>query len=238
MAEKFVCTAYDGVFDASLYEPVSGGSRTIVPEGWYYATVTSTSRKVTKAGDGGYLELGVALVGVEGATANVTGELPQRLNLWSSNEQAQQIAHGQLSAICHIVGLRTLNLANEARDLIGKRYRLFVKVKESQSTRVGASTSDTFKSNEAGAIADLDGNPPSRATPQQQATAAPQGWSAPASQQNQPNQGPSGAAADWSNGQLGMPANLPAQGGNWSSQTAPAKQPSPAPAGEGVPWAR
>jgi len=227
---QFVCAPYGGVFDAALYDPIAGGSKPLLPEGWYYATVKRTEIKTTKAGDGGYLSLELSLRHVD---TNETGEITHRINLWSANEQAQQIAHGQLSAICHITGVLKLSLANAGIELVGKQYRVFVKVKENISTRVGASSTDTFKSNETGAIADLQGNPPGRATPQpnQPQPNPQQGWQAS-------QQGASGAAGGWSNGQPGatQPANNP-PANTWGGNNPPQPQPQPAQSAP-MPWTR
>lgn len=247
---------YQGVFDATQYEPLAGGSRSLLDEGWYYAIVKSTEIKPTKANDGGFLALELDVAHVD---TGASGEITQRLNLWSTSEKAQQIGHGQLSAICYVTGKHKLNMATAASELIGAKYRVFIKIKESQSNRIGATATDTFKSNEIGAIADVNGNAPGKAAPPAPSNAAPTGM-----QQSAPpvNQGPSGAAAGWSSGQPGMQAQ---QGGSWDGQPSqPEPQPqnsqwqqnSPPPAGQwgnqhqqgnpppppaapgGMPWAR
>jgi hypothetical protein len=72
-----------------------------IPAGKYLAVITDSEMKPTKIGNGHYLELTFQVV--NGPYANRL--LWSRLNLDNPSEQAVQIAHGDLSAICRAVGV-------------------------------------------------------------------------------------------------------------------------------------
>jgi hypothetical protein len=72
-----------------------------IPAGKYLAVITDSEMKATKNGNGYYLELTFQVI--DGPYKNRL--LWSRLNLHNPNEQAVQIAQGELSAICRAVGV-------------------------------------------------------------------------------------------------------------------------------------
>lgn len=98
-------------YNAEDYEPA--GEFTPVPEGWYTAMFTASEFKNTKRGDGQYLELTISVLDkpYEGRTVFA------RLNLDNPNDQAVQIAKGELSAICRAVGKMTPDDASELHNI-------------------------------------------------------------------------------------------------------------------------
>ena len=72
-----------------------------LPAGKYLATITASEMKATKKGDGTYLE--VELTVLEGEYKD--RKVWDRLCLNHPNSQAVKIACGNLSAICHAVGV-------------------------------------------------------------------------------------------------------------------------------------
>lgn len=74
-----------------------------LPAGEYIAAIVSSEMKPTKKNDGEYAEFKFEIL--EGEYKGRT--LFSRLNLKNPNEKAVQIARGELSAICHAVGVLT-----------------------------------------------------------------------------------------------------------------------------------
>jgi len=72
-----------------------------VPAGKYIAVITESEVKPTKSGTGHFLELAFEIIEGELKGRKVWA----RLNLDNPNAQAVQIARGELSAICHAVGV-------------------------------------------------------------------------------------------------------------------------------------
>jgi hypothetical protein len=72
-----------------------------VPAGKYNAVITESEVKPTKSGTGHFLELTFEIIEGELKGRKVWA----RLNLDNQNQQAVQIARGELSAICHAVGV-------------------------------------------------------------------------------------------------------------------------------------
>jgi len=72
-----------------------------VPAGKYIAVITDSEVKPTKSGTGHFLELTFEIIEGELKGRKVWA----RLNLDNPNAQAVQIARGELSAICHAVGV-------------------------------------------------------------------------------------------------------------------------------------
>ena len=86
-------------FNAQQFDPTQGGGS--LPVGRHPCIIESSEVKANKANDGGYLQLNVKLI--DGPQMGATGAY--RLNLYHSNPQTAEIAHRQLSAICHVVGV-------------------------------------------------------------------------------------------------------------------------------------
>ena len=72
-----------------------------VPAGKYIAVITESEVKPTKSGSGHFLELTFEIIESELKGRKVWA----RLNLDNPNAQAVQIARGELSAICHAIGV-------------------------------------------------------------------------------------------------------------------------------------
>jgi hypothetical protein len=86
-------------FNANNVEPTRDFEP--IPAGKYLAIITNSEMRRTKAGNGHYLELTFRVL--SGPCENRV--LWSRLNLDNPNEQAVQIAQGELSAICRAVGV-------------------------------------------------------------------------------------------------------------------------------------
>lgn len=210
-------------FNAQQYDPTQGvGS---LPIGKHPVIVESSEVKANKANDGGYLQLNLRII--DGPQQGTTGAY--RLNLYHSNQQTVEIAHRQLSAICHVIGVFQVTDSSQLHNLP------FL-------IEVGPQKNDP-QYTEVKKVFDMNGNEPGKAgagapaaQPQQQQPQGgagfgqqPQGqnggaWGGQPQQQpaQQPAQQPQGGAA-WG----GQPAQNPApQGGQpaWGGQ--PAQQPA------------
>ena len=86
-------------FDASTVAPAVGFEP--IPDGTYPATIVASEMKLTQKGTGHYLELEFEVV--EGPFKD--RKVWTRLNLDNPSDQAVRIARGELSAICHAVGV-------------------------------------------------------------------------------------------------------------------------------------
>jgi hypothetical protein len=87
-----------GNFNANDVEPTSFDP---LPAGKYLAVITESEMKATKSGAGQFLNLTFQVLDGEYKGR----KLWARLNLKNPNPQAEQIARGQLSAICRAVGV-------------------------------------------------------------------------------------------------------------------------------------
>lgn len=97
-------------FDANQVEPQSFDP---IPAGKYLAVITESEMRATKSGGGQYLYLEFQIV--EGPAKG--RKVWARLNLKNPNPQAEQIARGQLSAICRAVGVLTPGDSQELHNL-------------------------------------------------------------------------------------------------------------------------
>jgi hypothetical protein len=84
-----------------------------VPAGKYIAVITESEVKPTKAGTGHFLEMTFEIIEGEFKGRKVWG----RLNLDNPNPQAVQIARGELSAICHSIGVLQPKDSSELHNL-------------------------------------------------------------------------------------------------------------------------
>lgn len=90
-----------GTFDANTVDP--SAPLDPLPAGKYLAKITESEVKETKAGNGKYLQFAF-----EVCDGQYKGRKTwSRLNLWNPNQQAQDIARRELSAIAHAVGVMT-----------------------------------------------------------------------------------------------------------------------------------
>ena len=97
-------------FDANQVEPQAPLEP--VPSGLYTVMIVESDMKPTKAGDGQYLELVLQII-----DGQYKGrKLWDRLNLFSKNQTAVQIAQSTLSAICHAVNVIQLQDSQQLHD--------------------------------------------------------------------------------------------------------------------------
>ena len=214
-------------FDASKVNPEQGSSA--LPIGKHPVIVESSEVKPNKNNDGGYLQLNLRIT--DGPQAGASGAY--RLNLYHSNPQTVEIAHKQLSAVCHVTGVFML------QDSVQLHNIPFI-------IEVGPQKNDP-QYTEVKKVFDAHGNEPGKqngapaAQPQQPAmqqqsnpvggfgsqAPAQQGapWSAPQGQQAAPQQ-PQGNAPAWGQQQPQQPAQQPAAAPAWGNQQ-PAQQQAP-----------
>lgn len=107
-------------FDATTVAPSTG--REPIPGGLYNAKITVAEIKPTNDGSGKRLNLQFKILG---------GEFDGRvvfagLNIENKSEQAQKIAQGELSAICHAINVLKLTSTDQ---LLEKPLRIKVKIK-------------------------------------------------------------------------------------------------------------
>ena len=86
-------------FDASQVEPAV--SFDPIPAGKYTAIITASEMKTTSKGDGSFLKVEFTVQGGEFNGRKIW----DNLNIQNPSEQAQNIARGNLSAICRAVGV-------------------------------------------------------------------------------------------------------------------------------------
>lgn len=232
-------------FDATQYDPTQ--MQVKHPVGKYPARITGTDlaaikddKKVDRPGHGMFV--------VEFTTP--AGTIQKRYMLWfPDSAQTAEIAHRQLSALCHAVGVFRIEMANRGRELIGAECGIEVAVQERNANY-----------NEVVKIYDRNGNEPGKAAPQAQPQAQAQpGFGQPAAQpqagfgQAGPQAGPAAAASPFATpnpqarpatGAFGGPAPAAQTGGFGSQPQAAAAQgaqgwtqaAAPA-AGQQAPWA-
>lgn len=235
-------------FNAQQYDPTQGVGG--LPIGKHPVVVDSSEVKPNKENNGGYLQLNLKII--DGPQTGTVGAY--RLNLYHSNQQTVEIAHKQLSAVCHVTGVFMLQDSAQLHNIP------FI-------VEVGPQKNDP-QYTEVKKVFDINGNEPGKAgqgqAPAQPAAAAPQGfgqqqpqqpaqqqapaaWGAPQGQQAAPQQ-PQGNAPAWGQAPAQQPAQAPAAAPAWGNQQqAPAQQQAPqqpaagwqqgaAPAGANPPW--
>lgn len=198
-------------FNAQQFDPTQGGGS--LPVGRHPVIIESSEVKANKANDGGYLQLNVKLI--DGPQTGTTGAY--RLNLYHSNPQTAEIAHRQLSAICHCVGVFNVQDSGQLHNIPFIIEVCFQKGHEPGTNPEAKGYTEVRR------VFDINGNEPGKA-----------GQGAPAAQ---PQQQP---AAQGGFGQQ-QPAQQPQQpqgGEAWGGQPAqqPAAQPQGAPAGNAPAW--
>src|ERR1019366_457049 len=167
----------EGGFDANQHAPKQLGA--IVPPGKWPFQISNTSIVPTKANDGGMFI-------VEFDTPQ--GRIFKRYNLWNQAPKAVEIAHGELSALCHATGIFKVDYANEGAALRGAMGMIEVALQDSDKP-------DGYT--EVKRVFDKNGNEPGKApaapqmAPQSQGQVGqqqtPQAWGAT---QAQPNPNP------------------------------------------------
>lgn len=247
-------------FNAQQYDPTQGVGG--LPVGKHPVIVESSEVKANAKNDGGYLQLNLKII--DGPAAGTTGAY--RLNLYHSSQQTVEIAHRQLSAVCHVIGV--FNVQDSAQ-LHNIPFMVEVGLQKGEEAAQKGYT-------EVKRVFDAHGNEPGKAgqgqapaqpqqgfaqQPAQQPAHAPQGgfgqpqqpqgqpaaWGAPQGQQAAPAQQPQSNAPAWGQAPAQQPA--PAQGAPaWGQAPQQAQQPQQpaqqpggwqqgaAPAGGNPPW--
>lgn len=99
-----------GSFNAQEFQPNNGGG-TAHPVGIFVGTISNAEIKPTKNNDGGMYVV---------TFKSNAGEAVVRYNLWNQNQQAVEIARGQLSALCHAINFYQLNFDQDGgRAIVG-----------------------------------------------------------------------------------------------------------------------
>jgi hypothetical protein len=199
-------------FNAQQFDPSQSSGQ--LPVGRHPVVVDKSEVKATKAGDGGYLELTLKII--DGPQTGTTGAM--RLNLYAQSQQASEIAHRQLSAICHAIGQFMINDSAQLHN-----HPFIVEVSPQKNDP---------QYTEVKKILDINGNEPGKAPAPQQAIQqpAPQAQFAPAAQQAATfgNPTPSVQPA-WGSSPAPEAAPQPAWGQPAQQQMAPSHAPEPQP---------
>ena len=205
-------------FNAQQFDPTQGGGS--LPVGRHPVIIESSEVKANKANDGGYLQLNVKLI--DGPQTGTTGAY--RLNLYHSNPQTAEIAHRQLSAICHVIGVFNVQ---DSQQLHNIPFIVEVGLQKGEEAAQKGYT-------EVKKVFDINGNEPGKAgqgapaaQPQQQPAQGGFGQQQPAQQPQQPAAQPQGNAPAWGGGQPAQQQPQGAPAGNapaWGQQ--PAQQPA------------
>ena len=205
-------------FNAQQFDPTQGGGS--LPVGRHPVIIESSEVKANKANDGGYLQLNVKLI--DGPQTGTTGAY--RLNLYHSNPQTAEIAHRQLSAICHCVGVFNVQDSGQLHNI---PFIIEVGLQKGEEAAQKGYT-------EVKKVFDINGNEPGKAgqgapaaQPQQQPAQGGFGQQQPAQQPQQPAAQPQGNAPAWGGGQPAQQQPQGAPAGNapaWGQQ--PAQQPA------------
>ena len=203
-------------FNAQQYDPTQGGGS--LPVGRLPVIVESSEVKANKANDGGYLQLNLKLI--DGPQTGTTGAY--RLNLYHSNPQTAEIAHRQLSAICHCVGVFNVQDSSQLHNI---PFIIEVGLQKGEEAAQKGYT-------EVKKVFDINGNEPGKAgqgapaaQPQQQPAQGGEAWGGQPAQQ--PAAQPQGNAPAWGGGQPAQQQPQGAPAGNapaWGQQ--PAQQPA------------
>ena len=106
--------------DFNAYEVEPAGDFELLPEGKYTATITASDRKPNSRGTGEILVLDFTIV--DGAYKG--RRVWARLNIVHQTPAAQEIALGQLSAICRAVGIMT---PRDSSELHHRPLSIYVK---------------------------------------------------------------------------------------------------------------
>ncbi len=191
-------------FNAQEFDPTQGGGS--LPVGRHPVIIESSEVKANKANDGGYLQLNVKLI--DGPQTGTTGAY--RLNLYHSNPQTAEIAHRQLSAICHVIGVFNVQDSGQLHNI---PFIIEVGLQKGEEAAQKGYT-------EVKKVFDINGNEPGKA-----------GQGAPAAQ---PQQQPA-AQGGFGQQQPAQQLQQPQSGAAWGGQPAQ-QQPQGAPAGNAPAW--
>lgn len=201
-------------FDARNFDPSQGTPPLPVGPKQLFQ-ITGGAVESTKAGDGGLVKLDVEIV--DGPNTGAQGSI--RFNLYSSSQQAAEIAHRSFSALCHCVG--QLNVT-DLTQLFGTRFRGDVMYQKGHAPGEPDSKGYT----EVRKFYDVNGNEPSKGggAPVGQPQGQAAGWGnqaaggqAPAQQPQQAQQQPA-ANTGWGQQPQGQQTAQQPTGGTWGQQ--------------------
>lgn len=175
-----------GTFDARQFKPMQAMDKH--PIGKYPFTISNTTIDPTKDQTGGMFT-------VEFTTP--AGAIVHRYNLWNSNPKAVEIAHSQLSALCHATGVFQLDFSNEGAALRNARGTLEVGFQKGEAPTPEKPDGGYV---EVKRVMDAAGNEPGRApSPPAQGWGGNQQQPAQAQPQQGWQQGTAQAAPPWAN---------------------------------------
>lgn len=200
---------FDAIFDARQFQPNQGGGGHPVGNKFPFK-ITGTEVKDTKEKDGKYFMI---------EFTSPAGSIKNNYNLWNNSPQAQSIALGQLSALCHAVGIFNVDFKNDGAALRGGEGLMdiaFQKGQEPSAEKPAGGYVELKK------VYDKAGNEPGKG-PAPQAQAQPQQTGQQPVVQNggfQANAAPAAnPGAAWG-GNAAPAANQPQQGGWQQGATA------------------
>lgn len=108
-------------FDANTVEPNQPFE--VLPAGDYIGRIVSSEIKPTASGSGEYLKLEIEVLGPTGAGRKVFDQI----NIRNESAEAERIGRGQLSALCHAIGVLRVR---DSQELHGKPFTMKIVVKE------------------------------------------------------------------------------------------------------------
>lgn len=185
-------------FNAQQFDPTQSTGQ--LPVGKHPVKIIDSEVKANSANTGGYLQLTLQII--DGPQTGTTGAY--RLNIYNQSQQAVDIAHRQLSAICHVIGV--FNVQDSAQ-LHNIPFMVEVGLQKGEE-----------KYTEVKKVFDIHGNEPGK-TGQPAQNAAPANGFA----QQQPNiqQQPQNQAPAWGGGQQApVQQNQPSGAPAWGNQPA------------------
>jgi hypothetical protein len=98
-------------FDAKNYDPTQGLPQ--LPVGKHPVIIRSSEVKPTSDGNSGMLVFELQII--DGPSKGATGAY--RLNLYHTNQQTVEIAHRQLSAVCHVTGVYNVQDSEQLHNI-------------------------------------------------------------------------------------------------------------------------
>jgi hypothetical protein len=110
--------------------PVGNGNFEPLPAGWYYATISQSELKDTKAGNGQYIKLRYDITGPTHQGRVVFGNL----NIKNPNPKAEEIGRQQLGDIMRAIGLAKVT---DTDQLIGGEIVIKLEIKQDEQYGAG-----------------------------------------------------------------------------------------------------
>lgn len=203
-----------GSFNANQFEP-NQGFGIHPPAQKVPFRITAADIKENSAKTGGYYEV---------EFTSPQGSVIMRYNIWNQSPKAQEIAHGQLSALCRAVNIYNIDWSNGGKALIGAQGLMDIGYQKDEEPN--PAFPDRKGYTELKRVYDMAGNDPSKPAGAQQQTMQPQqaqpqgqpmtqqpggGWGAPNGAQPQQSQPQQQAAPGGWQPQGGAPQAQPNQ---------------------------